>query len=702
MNRTLLKLIYACFVFLVLPSRLDAGNPVETILKKKGKATGLLYELYSPWVDSVFNTLTADQRISQMFMIAAYSNRDKQYVDKLTATIYNQQVGGLIFFQGGPARQAILTNHFQSVTKTPLLIGMDCEWGLGMRLDSTISYPRQMMLGAVSDNRLIYDMGYEIAGQLRELGVHVNFAPVIDVNNNPDNPVINNRSFGEDKYLVAAKGIAYMEGIQANGVIATAKHFPGHGDTNADSHLTFPVIRFDTTRLDTIELFPFKQLIKNKLGGIMVAHLFVPMLDSTINTASTLSQKIVTGLLKKKLGYTGLVFTDALNMKGVSNFFKPGELEVKAIQAGNDVLVMPSDISKALMAIKTAILRKTIRQSQIDSSCRKILAAKEWVGLPDRRLIDVPSLNEKLNYPESNLVQRKLVESAITVVENQQNIIPLKGLDSIRLAVVVVGDDKPNQFCETLSMYTSFDTYFLPKGMDSAYINGLFYNLRHYNTVIAGVHNTDYRPTRNFGITPESVTFLDSLAQKTTVILDLFATPYALSYFKHLDQFKSILVSYEDQSIVQDYSAQVIFGAIGARGKLPVTASATILFGAGLKTTGNLRLKYTIPEDLNIDSKQLSSVDSIVNDAIQKGAMPGCQVLAAKNGVVFYQKSFGYQTYEPIRKVKNTDIYDLASVTKISATLPSVMRLYEEGKIQLKNKLSLYLPEVKKSNKKEK
>ncbi len=695
------KLIFVSIFSFLFALSLIAGNAPEWNKKRKEPIQSLLYNMHSPWVDSVFNSLSPDDRISQLFMVAAYSNRDSQWVDKMSATICNYNIGGLIFFQGGPVRQAILTNRFQTLSKTPLLIGMDGEWGLGMRLDSTISYPRQMMLGAVSDNKLIYDMGVEIADQMKELGVHVNFAPVVDVNNNPNNPVINNRSFSEDKYMVASKGIAYMQGMQANGVIATAKHFPGHGDTNADSHLTLPVIPFDSARLDTIELFPFKELIKNKLGGIMIAHLFIPMLDSATNTASTLSHKIVTNLLKKKLGFNGLIFTDALNMNGVSNFFKPGELEVKAIEAGNDVLVMPTDIPKAHAAIKEAIAMGKIRQSQIDSSCRKILGAKEWAGLQKINSIDISTIHEKLNSPLANLVHRKLVESAITVIKNTNNLVPIKGLDTIRLAVVLVGTDKPNKFSETLSLYTNFDTYYLPKQADSLYIDSLFHNLRHYNVVIAGIHNTDSRPTRNFGITPKSVAFLDSLSQKTAVILNLFATPYALSYFKHIEYFKSIIVSFDNQLISQDYTAQIIFGAIGAKGQLSVTATPSILFGTGIPSQGNIRLKYTIAEDLNIDSRQLSEIDTIVNVAIQKGAMPGCQVLAAKNGVVFYHKSFGYQTYDTLRPVKNSDIYDIASITKISATLPAVMKLYEDGIIKLANKLSVYLPEMKKSNKKD-
>jgi beta-N-acetylhexosaminidase len=678
---------------------LSAGFKPEKPHKPAVKSTSLTYNLSSPWVDSVFHSLTPEQKIGQLMMIGAWSNRGQKHVDEICEQIRDYHIGGLIFFQGGPVRQAQLTGLYQSLSKTPLLIGIDGEWGLAMRLDSTMLFPRQMMLGAIQDNNLIYEMGYEIANQLKALGVNINFAPVVDVNNNPQNPVISNRSFGENKYLVADKGIAYMMGMQDNGILTTAKHFPGHGDTNEDSHLTLPVLPFNYNRLDSIELYPFRQLIQKNVGGIMVGHLFVPALDSLKNTPATLSAKIITNLLKEKLGFKGLVFTDALNMKGVTDFYKEGELEVRAIEAGNDVLLMPADVGKAIAAIKCAIREGCIRQSQIDSSCRKILAAKEWAGLNKCASIDLGSLSKKLNSPIAQVIQRKIAASGLTLVQNKNNILPLKQLDTLRMAVVLIGTDSTDQFSKTLSLYKDLDCFYLPKQADSLYTDSLLYSLRHYNMVIASVLNTDSRFTQNFGIAPNVAPFLEKLVNARNTILNLFATPYALNQFKDVEKFKAVLISYQDQPAIEDYSAQMIFGAIGAKGKLPVTAS---IFpqSTGINTPDGLRLSYELPEEINIDSRKLADIDSIAVDAIRKGAMPGCQVLAAKNGVVFYQKSFGYHTYDKIQPVLNTDIYDIASITKIAGTLPAVMKLYDENKLDIKAKLSTYLPDLKKSNKK--
>ena len=690
--------------FILIVTNLVNYNSMALINKPSKRncrpdTSGVIFNLHSHWVDSVFNSLSEDQRISQLFMIAAYSDSDQKHVDRISGIIKNYQPGGLIFFQGGPLRQANLTNLYQGISRTPLLIGIDGEWGLGMRLDSTMSFPRQMMLGAIENDSLIYDMGFEIANQLKALGIHINFAPVVDINNNPDNPVINNRSFGENKYQVARKGIEYMMGMQANGIIATAKHFPGHGDTNADSHITLPVINFDYHRLDSLELFPFRKLINHGVGGVMVAHLFVPALDSAKNTASVLSEKIVTGLLKDSLHFKGLIFTDALGMKGVSDFFQPGELEVKALEAGNDILVMPSDIGKALNCISEALSCGLLRQSRIDSSCRKVLAAKEWAGLKKVNPIDLSSLKVKLNNPVAGLIQRKIIESALTLVQNQNHLLPLKRLDTLKIGLVLIGTGKSNQFKETLSLYDDIDCYYLDKQADSCRIDSLLSFLRSYNLIIAGIHNTSSRPNKNFGITPNEISFLEKLSAQKQVILDLFATPYALNYFKQPELFKSILVSYEDKPLIQDYSAQLIFGAVGANGTLPVSTSKYCLT-TGLITEKGLRLKYTIPEELNIDRGKLAQIDTIVNHAIKKGAMPGCVVLGAKDGVVFYHKAFGFHTYNTDEPVLTRDIYDLASVTKIAATLPVVMQLYEEKKIRLTDKLSAYLPELKKTNKK--
>lgn len=667
-----------------------------------GRASSLQYNLNSNWVDSVFNTLTPDEKIAQLIMMPAWSNRDHKHVAEVSKLIRKFNIGGVIFFQGGPMRQAQQTNYYQWCAKTPLMIGIDGEWGLAMRLDSIQSFPRQMTLGAVQDNELIYEMGCEIAKQMKALGITINFAPVIDINNNPLNPVISNRSFGENKMMVAEKGAAYMMGMQDNGLLTTAKHFPGHGDTHDDSHFTLPVLNFGTDRLDSLELYPFRELISKNVAGMMVAHLNIPALDSAKNTPSTLSYNIITNLLKKKLGFTGLVFTDALNMRGAAGFsVKPGEIEVRALMAGNDVLLMPENVERAIIAIKSAIAEGRLRQSQIDSSCRKVLAAKEWAGLTKTKYVDMGALKEKLNSTSAKVILRKFAASSLTLLKNQDHIIPLKHLDTLRMATVLVGiDSAANQFKETLSLYTNFDVYNLPKTADSVYVDSLLFSLRHYNLVVVGIHNTDSRPSQNFGIAPNVVPFVERLVNIKPVIFSFFGSAYALNLFRDLHKCKAVLLSYQDFPSIQDYSAQLLFGGIGAKGKLPVTTNIFEV-SSGLTTPEGVRLRYSLPEEIGIDSEKLLKIDTIVVDAIRKGAMPGCQVLAAKNGVIFYQKSFGNHTYEGNIPVKNSDIYDIASITKIAGMLPAVMKLYEKKDIKLNEKISHYLHDLKKSNKKD-
>jgi beta-N-acetylhexosaminidase len=686
------------FSFLLFVS-VSVNSQVKRYTRIKTPKNKIHYRVETTWADSVFNSLSSDERIAQLFMIAAYSNRDDAHTAEIANLIRTYNLGGVIFFQGGPVRQAIMTNCLQSVAKTPLLISIDGEWGLYMRLDSTQWFPRHMMLGALNDNQLIYQMSAEIARQMKAVGVNINFAPVVDINNNPLNPVINNRSFGENREDVAAKGLMYTKGLQDNGIMAVAKHFPGHGDTDADSHLTLPKINQGFSRIDSLELFPFRWLIENSIGGIMVAHIRVPGIDSAQNMASSLSPKVIKGLLRKKLNYNGLIFTDALNMKGAADLFPPGELEVRALIAGNDVLLMPSDIPVAINAIKKAVSEGRISQSQIDSSCWRVLKAKELAGLKNYSPVNVAAINKQINTPEAIALQRKIVESSLTLIKNNNQLIPLKGLDTLHIACVLTGTCDPNQFSETLSLYTQCDIYCLPKGADSIAIDSILYSLRHYNLIIVSTHNTDSRANIRFGIDKQTIHFIDKLAETKKIILNLMATPYALSLFKNVDKMEAIIVSYHDMPPVREISAQLIFGGVGAKGKLPVTASA-FPYNTSYTTSDGFRLQYVIPEEIGIKSSILSEIDSIANQAIRQRVMPGCQILAAKNGVVFYNKSFGYHTYDSVRKVDNSDLYDLASVTKIAATVPAVMHLYELGDIKLKNKLSSYLHELKKTNKK--
>ncbi|MCK5822482.1 MAG: serine hydrolase [Bacteroidales bacterium] len=648
-------------------------------------------KIKSAWIDSVYNSLSNDEKIAQLFMIAAYSNKDSNHVNKITKLINEYKIGGLIFFQGGPVRQAKLTNYYQSISKTPLMIATDAEWGLAMRLDSTIRFPRQMTLGAIQDNSLIYEMGEAIAHNCKRMNINVNFAPVIDVNNNPNNPVINSRSFGENKQNVAYKGLAYMMGLQDNNVLATAKHFPGHGDTDTDSHKTLPVVKKSYSRLKSVELYPFKFLINKGLGSIMVAHLYIPALDNTKNLPSTLSKKIITDLLKKKLKFSGLIFTDALNMKGVTKYYKPGDIEVKALVAGNDILLFPQDVPKAINKIKIAIENGIISWNEIDEKCKKVIAAKKWQGLDNYKPVEIENLYFDLNNEKTLYIKQKLVEKSLTLLKNDNNLIPFKKLDTLKMASVAVGSESENSFQKQLNLYNSISNFNINKNADKNQFDSLTDSLSQYNLVIVSIHNTDMRPSRKFGITQQTIDFVNNLSDKTNVVLTVFANPYSLSYFKNINNIHALLMSYEDNKLTQKMSAQLLFGGIPALGKLPVTATKQFKINSGIILKKQIRLKYSVPQELGIDKKKIQKIDSIVLDAINQKATPGCEILFAKKGIVFYHKSFGYHTYSDSIPVKNNDIYDIASITKVASTTASLMKLKDEHKFEVDDKLSDYL-----------
>lgn len=650
------------------------------------------------WADSVFKTLSPDERIAQLFMVAAYSNKDKTHVKEIKKLVDEYKIGGLIFFQGGPVRQAMLSNCYQSCSKVPLLISMDAEWGLAMRLDSTTKFPRQMTLGAIQNDSLIYQMGVEIARQTKRLGMQVNFAPDIDINNNPLNPVIGNRSFGENKLNVTKKALMYMKGMQDNHVLACGKHFPGHGDTDSDSHKTLPTIKSSRARLDTLELYPFKELIAQGLGSMMVAHLSIPALDTTPNQASTLTKSIVSGLLKDTLGFKGLIFTDALNMKGVSKFYKPGEVEVKALIAGNDVLLFPEDVPTGIKEIKAAIERGEISQKEIDDRCMKILLVKQWAGLNHYSKVQLKNLTKDLNTPQAELINRKLTEASLTLLQNKNNIVPLQKLDSLRIASLSLGYKELNIFQKTLSNYAPVTHFGIDKDAKQLAFDSVLKKLKDFNLVIVHVNNTNNKPDKDFGLTPQIVSMLKAVMKQSKVIVNVAANPYILAKLDSLQFADGVIMSYEDNDYSESYSAQLIFGGIASQGKLSVSPTPYFKQGMGIETKA-IRFKYTIPEELGANSKAFSRIDSIALKGIKDKVYPGCQIFVAKNGKVIYQKSFGYHTYENKIKVKNDDIYDIASVTKIAASTLSVMRLVDEGKINLDENLCSYLPQLEGSNK---
>lgn len=651
-------------------------------------------EMPTPWADSVLSTLSLDERIAQLMMVAAYSNKDAKHEAEIEKLVREKNIGGLIFFQGGPVRQARLTNRYQAAARTPLLLGMDLEWGLAMRLDSTIRFPRQMTLGALDDDGLVEEMGAEIARQMKRLGVHVSFSPVVDVNNNPLNPVINDRSFGEDRANVARKGIAYMRGLQNGGVIATAKHFPGHGDTDSDSHHALPLIAHSRTRLDSLELWPFQRLVDEGLAAMMVAHLEVPALDSTKGLPSTLSAPVVSGLLERELGFKGLVFTDALNMKGVANADKPGEIELRALLAGNDVMLFPQDPVKAIARIRQAVDSGLVARELIDHKCLKVLRAKEWAGLHLNEQVRLEGLHEDLNSARARMLRRTLYAEAITVLNDHHRILPIRELQGTRIAAVAFGNGPENVFHDMLKRYADVATFRMDKAPRKDSLETLLKQLDAFDRVIVSVHGTTWRVDKEFGIPQGTLDAVRTIAGRKPTVFALFANPYRLAKASG-DLFRAtIMVGYEETADSQELMAQAIFGAVGTSGRLPVTANAMHRAGDGLMMKPLGRFTYTMPEAVGIPSAELKPIDAIVQRGIDQQAYPGCQVLVAVDGQVVFHKAYGHHTYEGKRAVRLDDIYDLASITKVASTTLALMKLVDEDKIDLDKRLGHYLPEL--------
>lgn len=650
------------------------------------------------WVDSILKKITLKEKIGQLFMAAAWSNLDTSHTNRLREQITKNHIGGIIFFQGGPVRQAVLTNEYQKLSSVPLLIGMDAEWGLSMRIDSTLRFPRQMTLSATGNDSSVFFMGDEIARECNRLGVHINFAPDADVNSNPLNPIIGSRSFGDDAISVTKRSLLYMNALQNKNVLACAKHFPGHGDTDTDSHLTLPVIHKTKAQLDSLELIPFRKLIREGVGSIMVAHIFMPAIDSSSNAAATLSKTVVTDLLKEEMKFSGLIFTDALNMKGVSAFSDAGTLAVKALMAGNDVLLYSENIPAAIDSIKKAVEEKKITESEISEHVKKILLVKYWAGLNRYQPIDTTNLFHDLNTAAASLLSRRMYESSITVLKNKSEIIPLKKLDTLSVASVSIGEPEECPFNQQLSMYAPLKTFSLPNNTSKAKFDLLLDSLQKFNLVIVGLHGISMNPAKNYGISNDEADFVSALCSKKKVVLIVFGNPYSLVRIKEANP-AALILSYEDMPVTQELTAQIIFGSIQAKGKLPVAVNSNFKKGAGIKTSAPVRLKFTSPEDAGAKSSVLSRIDSIVGDAIKSKAFPGCQIFAVHDGKVFYNKSFGYFTYDSLHKVTNSDLYDLASLTKVCATAFATMSLVDSKQIDVDEPLSKYLHLLKKGNK---
>mgnify|MGYP000017331300 CR=1 FL=1 len=649
------------------------------------------------WVDSIYQKLTLDEKIGQLFMIRAYAKDDQSEIKKNIEIIEKYNVGGICFFQGTPQKMALLNNKYQQISKTPLLISIDGEWGLGMRYpDSSISFPRALTLGAIQDNNLIYQMGRKIAEHCKRIGIHLNFAPVVDVNNNPKNPVINNRSFGEDRYNVAAKSYAYMKGMQDEGVMACAKHFPGHGDTDVDSHLDLPVINHSRARLDSVELMPFRSMIQQGIGSIMVAHLHIPVLDNRKNRPTTLSKNAITSVLRNELAFNGLIITDAMEMKGVTKHFKPGEADKEAFLAGADILLLPEDIKDGVNEIKKAIEEKTISEERLEASVKRILRAKYIHGLANWENINIEGIDKDINDGESLALIEELIENAITVAKDDPNLLPIQKLEGSKFASISIGTDQQTPFQNRISDYVKCKHISMSKGASPSIKKDILKQLKGYDYVLVGMHDMSKYASKNYGIELKDISFLKELSKEHKVIICLFGSPYALKYF---ETFPSVVVSYEDDNIFQDLTVQAIFGANDIKGRLPVTSSKQYQYGNGAYKSSIGRLGYSVPERVGMDSETLAGIDQIVEEMIKEKAAPGCQVFVAKNNKVVFDKAYGYFTYDKKHQVQKDDIYDVASVTKVCASTVSLMKLYDEKKFDINARVDRYIAEADTCNK---
>ena len=637
-------------------------------------------EKMNHWVDSVFDAMSYDERIGQLFMVIANPKSDNRNMQRLMRYVNEIKIGGILFHKGDPVTQAAVTNRLQKASRIPMLVSLDGEWGLSMRLSGTTRFPKNMMLGAIEDNALIEEYGKEVGRQCREMGIHINFAPDMDVNSNVDNPVIGLRSFGENPEAVSEKGIQNARGLESTGILSVSKHFPGHGDTSEDSHETLPVVRHNRARLDSVELLPFKRYIYDGFAGIMTGHLYVPALDKSHKPAS-FSKAVVTDLLQKELGFQGLCFTDALAMKGASTK-KTDNPSVKALLAGNDILLAPAAPINDFTAVKEAIEEGVLDLEAIEAKCLKILRYKYIAGLNAYKPVETKGLSKRLNSPHAAWMAAKLNSEAITVLKNEDTILPLKQLNKKKIAALSIGDGVGNEFQKMLGEYDSIACFSIGRRSTAAQVQQVYNKLQKYDVIICGVHTIRI---------PESLA-LRQLAAKKELVYAFFTLPYACKeYKKSIEKAKAVVLAYEGTHLAQEYAA---------KGKLPVAIPGLYYAGTGIFTE-KTRLGYHQPEEVGANPDRLDVIESIVKAGSDENAYPGCQVLVAKDGVIIYNKSFGYFDYESRQPVTESSVYDLASASKAAGTLLAVMKAYDEKKITLNNKISDFIPELKESNKKD-
>ena len=646
------------------------------------------------WVDSVFNSLTLEQQVGQLMNLRA-NQPNKDFDTKIEEYIEKYNIGGVTFFRTDAEDLLLQANDWQAQAQTPMMIAIDGEWGLGMRINDGISYPYQMTLGAITNDSLISEMGRQIAEQCLRIGINVNFAPDIDVNNEPNNPVIGFRSFGEDPDNVARKGTAYALALQNNGVIPSMKHFPGHGNTATDSHHALPIIKNSLEEIEKIELYPFQYAIDKGVKGAMVGHLYFPALEPVVNQSSSLSKNIVTDLFRNKMNYDGIIFTDGLEMKGAYNGMDPDSVCLQAIMAGNDVLLLPINVEASMKIIIEAAKNNADVKNRVEESCKKVLRHKYQIGLNNYTPQKTERLNNDLNQNKYFVLKQRLYNEAVTMLENKKEILPLKKSSNKKIAVVTFGKD--NSISVKLNENGIVNTPFLiNKDASEEEVKRTAKQLKSYDYVILNIRNTSSYPSKNYGITPAMINFVKDLPNSTKLIFNLFGSPYALDKFSFSRNISSILVGYEDNDMVANAIVDVLVGKMSPKGKLPVSVNK-YKCGSGLGFKGFLTPE-TLPVAL-IDNQYIRQIDSLLIDGINQNAYPGCQVLAMKDGKIIFEGNYGKFTYEGDKHVNADAIYDIASLTKLFASSFALMKLYDEGKLDLNSTLGDYFPFLNQSDK---
>ena len=661
----------------------------------------------SRWVDSVYNSLNLEQRVAQLICMRA-NQPDQPFYSDVAKYIKQYNIGGVCFFRADAEAQVKQTNDWQALAQTPLMVAIDAEWGLAMRVKNTIAYPYQMTLGALSDDELIYRMGQQIAEQCLRMGIHVNFAPVVDVNSNPANPIIGMRSFGENPEKVGEKGSSYALGMQSKGLITSMKHFPGHGNTSTDSHATLPTVTRTLDEVHDIELAPFRQMIANGVNGAMVGHLYFPAIEKVKNTSSSLSYGVVTELLKENMGFEGLIFTDGLDMKGVSEKVRQDSVPYVSFMAGNDVLILPTDVPFAIRTIKAAAERDPVAAQRVEESCKKILRYKYRAGLNHYQPSATANLMTDLKKQEYKDLRQQLFAEAVTLLRNE-DVIPLD--NSKKIAVVTIGNTKNDVYNGLVDKGLDIKSFVVTKENISGKSAEWLKALESYDLVVVSIEKTTMFANKNYGINDETVKFFNRLVAQNDVILNLFACPYALDLFRINNSVKGLLIGYQDEVPAVNAVVKVLLGEATSHGTLPVSTSkfscgdGIVTVVSGKNNNGSPVLPMTASPDQteqgtpmavsSMKERYSRRLDSVARMGIKNGCYPGCQIVVMKDGQMVYDKCFGNFTYGGGHVVKPDDLYDIASCTKVFASTLAIMKLYDDGLIDLNKTLADFFPYLK-------